>query len=135
MWEKVMTWVMRLLTSLPGLVADVERLWAGEAKAGEKKWVAVENALRYAIDSASAEIAKFAPPGIDSAAASKALKQFSSTVGTAFVTLVNDLHLFPHSAAAQPATLPGRNESLLPTDVSNVQPSSYTVRTSGGGQT
>ncbi|MGH9717618.1 MAG: hypothetical protein ACRD4R_12955 [Candidatus Acidiferrales bacterium] len=103
MWSTIVTWVLRGLTVLPGLITDVEKLWSGVSGKGASKWQSVETALAGSIEEAATDAAKLAPAGTDAATISNAIAVFTKDVNDAFVALMNDLKLFQHAPAPSPA--------------------------------
>lgn len=102
MWQKILGFVVQVLPVIPSLVTDIERLFANQPQSGVAKAKAVESAIAGSIQDVAAEVAKLAPAGTKPEAIATALSQFTADVNSAFVTLCNDLALFPH--AGQPAT-------------------------------
>ena len=61
-----------------------------------QKWIAIEQALSGSISMVAQEIAQLAPATpVDAVSAKVAI--FTKAVNDAFVTLCNDLGIFPHS--------------------------------------
>lgn len=102
MWGTILGYVMQAITVIPSLVTDVERLWANKPKAGTPKSEAVMAAIAGSIQDVAAAAAKLSPAGTAANEIESAVAVFAKDVNDAFVTLANDLKLFPH--AGTPAT-------------------------------
>jgi len=102
-FAKILSYVGALLPALPQLIAGVEALFKGTPQSGAAKWVAVEQALSQSVALVAQEIAQLAPgTSVDTVSAKVAV--FTKAVNDAFVTLCNDLGIFPTtSASAAPA--------------------------------
>lgn len=101
MFTTIFSWVMQVITVLPSLITDIEKLWSGTAKSGSQKWLSVEQALSGSISAVAEAAAKLAPAGTSVDTISTAVDIFVKAVNDAFVALANTLQLFPH--AGQPA--------------------------------
>lgn len=110
MWSKILGWVMTAIAVIPSLAADVERLWSSVPKSGSQKWISVEQALSGSIQDVANEVAKLSPAGTTADEIATAVDRFAKDVNDAFVSLANDLKLFPH--AGQPATNAGAKPAV-----------------------
>lgn len=92
----LLKYVVPAITALPQLISGIEALFKGTPKAGAQKWIAIEQALSGSISMVAQEIAQLAPATpVDAVSAKVAI--FTKAVNDAFVTLCNDLGIFPHS--------------------------------------
>lgn len=104
MWPIALTWIMRVIPVIPSLVTDIENLWRQKPKAGQAKWIAVEQALSGSISDVAQELMGVAPAGTKVEDISAAAAIFAKSVNDASVAFANALHVFPTTAQpAQPA--------------------------------
>jgi hypothetical protein len=95
MWPLALTFAMRIIPAIPGLVGSIEGLFRGKKKAGAQKWIAVETVLAPHIADLAQALAVEAPPGTKLEEISRHVSIYTRAVNDATVAFANALHMFP----------------------------------------